>query len=412
MSCLVYAYHKICRNYSSSLQPLCFFDDQYLCFCELNNYRAECFGYDHRLDKCNYCFSEGRCVRGDSKKEKEFICICPKCHYGHRCQFSMQAFGFTLDSLLVDCSYVMKIIYTTITFLLAIVGISNNFCAFVTFKRPSLRKTSVGNLSFVVSCINAMALLVLSIKFIQITFNVSDIWSCRVFSYFLSVITRSAYWMSSWITVTRFFIILFPTSPAVKNYHHAIKISVVTIIILFVMHTHEIIYYTSIQQPSSDLSICVTDFNSRLISTFNRVMTLIHYLVPFSIQMISITFLIVLTTRSRVKAVGEKITFRQMLKKQFQVHKEHYTMPMIIILSALPQTIITFSVGCTELPAIWRHTLLVSYLFSYAPQLLGFILSVLPSTTYKAEFSKTSFAKKFYKRTFDQSNNKMQTNAE
>jgi hypothetical protein len=98
-----------------------------------------------------------------------------------------------------------------------------------------------------------------------------------------------------------------------------------------------------------------------------------------------------------MKAIGQKITFGEVLKKQFETQKELYVTPTIIILSGLPQTILTFSFACTELNDFQRHALLSSYLLSYAPQVLGFVLYVLPSTSYKKEFSETFIGKKFSK---------------
>jgi hypothetical protein len=170
----------------------------------------------------------------------------------------MEAFGFTLDSLLVECSREMKIIYFSMIVIIFIFGLFNNFCSFVIFKRPTPRKFGVGNYLF---------------------------------------------------------------------------------------------------------------------------------------QIIAITPLIVFAARSRTKTTGGKINFHQVLIKQFQTQKELYITPIIIILSALPQTILTFSLACTELNIWQRHTLIIAYLLSYTPQILGFILYVLPSTTYKKEFSETSIAK-------------------
>jgi hypothetical protein len=94
-----------------------------------------------------------------------------------------------------------------------------------------------------------------------------------------------------------------------------------------------------------------------------------------------------------VKTAGQKTTFYLVLKKQFDTQKELYVTPTIIILSALPETIFTFSFACTEMTYWQRHTLILAYLFSYFPQTLGFILHVLPSTSYKNEFSQTLIAK-------------------
>jgi hypothetical protein len=192
--------------------------------------------------------------------------------------------------------------------------------------------------------------------------------------------------------------ILFPTSTFAKNPRLAIGMSVFTLIVLFSMHVHEIIYYTIIQYHSLDSSICVTNFDTNLIFIYNRISTLIHYLFPFFVQVICITFLIVLAARSRAKTVGQTMTFSQVLKKQFQTQKELYITPIIIVLSTLPQAILTFSFACTQLNDWQRHTLLGSYLLSYAPQVLGFILYVLPSTNYKKEFYETSIGKKLFKK--------------
>ena len=309
----------------------------------------------------------------------------------------MQAFGFTIDSLLVNYSQEVKIIYVSIVCLLFIIGLLNNICSFVTFKRPAPRKFGVGNYLLIVSCLNQIALFCLLFKFFEITIGTIGFGSCKVISYLLSVMTRSIYWLTSWITVDRLFIILFPRSLYLKNPRLAIGMSIVTSIILFGMHVHEIIYYTIIQHLSTGSSICVTNFDIKQISTYNRISTLIHYLFPFFIQIICITLLIVLAARSRVKTTGQKMTFGEVLKKQFNTQKELYVTPTIIILSALPQTIFTFSFACTQLSDWQRHILLGSYLLSYAPQILGFILYVLPSTAYKKELYETFIGKKCLK---------------
>jgi hypothetical protein len=400
----VFKYHHICRNDN---QSFCFYDENYFCICQQDHYRAECFILDIEHDRCYECLSGGKCLQGDLLKDpNDFICLCPSCHQGHRCEFSMQAFGFTLDSLLVNYSKEVKIIYVSIVFLLFIIGLFNNFCSFVTFKRPTPRKFGVGNYLLIVSCLNQIALLCLLFKFIEITVGIIGIVSCKVVSYFFSIITRSTYWLTSWITVDRLLMILFPTSSFLKNPRLSIRISISTLIVLFAMHVHEIIHYTIIQHLSTASSICVTNFDTKLISNYNRISTLIHYLFPFFIQIICITLLIVLAARSRMKTAGQRITFGEVLKKQFETQKELYVTPTIIVLSALPQAILTFSFACTQLNDLQRHTLLCSYLLSYAPQVLGFILYVLPSTTYKKEFYETFIGKKSSKLMLNKKRNK------
>jgi hypothetical protein len=62
-------------------------------------------------------------------------------------------------------------------------------------------------------------------------------------------------------------------------------------------------------------------------------------------------------------------------------------------LSGLPQIILSFTFACIELSSWKRHALLITYLLSYAPQALGFVLFVLPSSSYSQEFQETKLAK-------------------
>lgn len=400
----IFKYHQICRNDSQS-QLLCFVDTDYLCICQWDHYRVDCFLHDIRIDHCDECLSNGKCIKGDIHNDNDFICLCPQCYRGDRCEFNMQAFGFTIDSLLVDCSREMMIVYLSMVMLLFIVGFFNNLCSFVTFKRPTPRKVGVGNYLFIITCFNQLSLFFLLVKFIQIIFGIINLESCKIVSYLFTVFTRSTYWLTSWVTIDRLFSILFPTSTALKKPRLTIGISVVTLFCLFSMHIHEIICNTIIQQHTSTGSpICVTNFSAYSISTYNRVSTLIHYLLPFCLQIIGITLLIILVARSRNKTSGNTI-FRQVLIKQFYEQKELYITPIIVILSALPQTFLTFILACKNLTVGHRHALLIAYLLSFAPQVVGFILYVLPSTTYKKEFSETLPTKWWFSWMFNKKKN-------
>jgi hypothetical protein len=81
------------------------------------------------------------------------------------------------------------------------------------------------------------------------------------------------------------------------------------------------------------------------------------------------------------------------------MQKELYITPIIIVFSSLPQTILSFSYACTELKQTWqRYTLLTAYFFSYLPQVLGFILYVLPSSMFNHEFQQTLIGKGLIKK--------------
>lgn len=393
----MFKYHHICRTNS---HRLCFHDNTYFCICELNHSRAGCFIHDPLLNHCDRCLSGGRCVKGHLKNSDNFICICPPCYRGHQCEFSMTAFGITLDSLLASEAMVVQIVYTALIFLLFAIGLFTNLCSFLTFKRAEPRKFTVGNFLFVVAILNQSALLSLLFKFVHVllgTFGLTTDISCKIITFILSAITRSTYWLTSWITIIRLLITLYPVSIIIRNPRWALLVSYVTIFALFGMHVHEIVYYTVIRSSNSSVLLCVSNFNQNLAVKYNQVNTFLHYLVPFCIQTISITLLIIYVARSRARTVAKKSTFAQVLKEQFSTHKELYLTPAIIVLSALPQIILSFSLACTHLDVGQRHAIVVTYLLSYAPQVLGFILYVLPSSEYKKEFAKTFLGEKICK---------------
>lgn len=394
---VVFYFHQICKD---NPNQICFYDSSYFCLCDNRN-RAECFGHVPEIDQCKECFANGRCIKNNLVQSSNLICICPHCTEGHRCEFSLHIFGFTLDSLLAFDTLIVQYIYLSLTVIIFLLGFFNNYCSFVTFKRKQPRLVGVGNYLLFVTILSQCSLLILFLKFITIVLGsvglASNI-SCKIINFLLSISTRSTYWLTSWITINRLLTVLYPTSLIIKNPRLAINLSLGTLLVLLLMHIHEILFYQTIYQSSFSISICVTNFHYHPIEVYNRVSTLIHYLLPFFIQIICTIGLLIRTGRSRARATtNTKEAFRQVLRKQLSSQKELFITPIIIIFSALPQTILSFSLACSQLSSWQRHILLITILLSYIPQILGFILYVLPSSAYRKEFDQTSVAKRMFK---------------
>ncbi|CAF0897048.1 unnamed protein product [Adineta steineri] len=389
---IVFMYHQICRN---NTNLFCFFDDTSFCLCQTDRYRVSCLGYDTKRDICKQCLSGGKCVRGDLDDQNNFICICPFCYQGHRCEFNMQAFGFSVDSLLIAYSKKIKITYIILVSVLVIIGFFTNLCSFLTFRRPACQIFGVGIYLLNVTCLNQISLFCLFLRILLNTVDMSNVVTCKILSFSLTVSTRLSYWLTSCTTLIRLCVVLAPNSGILKRPRLAVTINIVISLILFGMHIHEPIYYTAIKHLPTNSSICITSFDTNWISSYNRISTLIHYMVPFSIEVIAVTLLIIMTVRSRLKAI-KKTSFSHLLYKQIKKNKENYAIPMFTILSALPQTILTFGLACRELKEWQQHALLVAYTFSFTPNILGFFLFVLPSGKYREEFGKTVIAKIYF----------------
>ena len=392
-----FEYHHLCKTETNT--SMCLVDDAYLCLSTENRNRAECFTYDHHFDQCQRCLAGGRCLIGDPRKSNDFLCVCPRCHDGTLCQFNTEQLSFTLDSLMADESFAVRLIYLCVTLVAFLVGALTNSASYVTFQRPKPRQLTVPNHLLVLSVLCQCSLLTLLIKVIHIVFlSFTGDLPCKLLSFLLSSTTRSFYWLTSWITVERVYFVLFPFGLLVRKPRWALLISAMTLMIIGGMHTHELLFYISVKDPDGQCVCATTMLGS--VSTYNRVTVLIHYIVPFCIQIVSITSLIVFTARSRSRTTTKKTnkqqpstTILQLVKNQLNTQKELYLTPTIIVLSGLPQMILSFSFACSTLSPWQRHALLVAYFLSYAPQLLGFILFVLPSTSYLAEFRQTSLAR-------------------
>ena len=374
--------------------------------------RAQYLRFDPHSDNCQHCLLGGQCIRGSIQKEQDFLCLCPRCMYGSVCQFSAQLFSFTLDGLIIKDIQVRQsvsiAVYILITSLVFLTGIFSNLCSLLVFSRKNPRLVGVGNYLLLVSIVNIISLSLLLAKTVHIVLgsagfllnNIINLILCKLLSSLLSISARVNYWLISLVTIERLSLVIFPTKTTIKKPSVALLLSLTTVLIACGMHIHEILHYIIIpadpQQINSNAILCVTNLYHRSWSVYNRANVLIHHLVPFLTQIISITLLIVWAGKSRARTVSNGTTsFSQILKKQFRTQKELYVIPAIIILAALPQMIITSSFACTELSnAGQRYALLISYLFSFTPQICGFIIFVLPSSSYKAEFSNTSIGRK------------------
>ncbi|UJR19040.1 hypothetical protein I4U23_022171 [Adineta vaga] len=386
--------NSLCKpNYQGLLNG----NERPFCICPLGRigHRCELIQNICQSNPCkNNGTSSGQCVKGNPSLTNDFVCICPECNHGRLCQFNTRQLTFTLDSLIQKDTREIKIIYLIIALLLSFIGGLTNLASFVTFRQPAPRKFGVGNYLLILSVSNQWSLFSLVLKLIEIFFSslFNDI-SCKIVSYMLSLSTRYTYWLINWLTLERVYTVLFPFGTLPKKIRSAIFISVLTAIIIAGMHVHELFFYMIIED-SSGPGTCVANY-PLLISSYNYVTVLIHYLVPFCIQSASITLIIFFTARSRSRANESHETFANVLKRQFRSQKELYITPLIIISSGLPQIIISSTFSCTELSIWQRHLLCITYFLSYAPQVLGFILFVIPSTTYLKEFQRTRLSKMF-----------------
>ncbi len=322
LSFLVYQYHNICRNSSSLSDRLCFFDHQYLCFCEFNNYRAECFGYDHELDQCNWCFSNGKCIQGDSQKDNDFVCICPKCYYGPRCQYSSAHFSSTLEQLfthgllsttasLKQLAFYCTVIPACVFF---IIGAFNNLFTFVTFYRSKLLRTGVGNYLLIGSVVNQLTLFFLAVRLIHIvlstigpmaTVNITiNQILCKTVAFALTSSGQLSYWLMSTVAIERLYVTWYVKGTWLKKPYVARWIMFTLTIIILLINAPQLAFYNSVvdTKTAAKSAICVLIYSHPFWMHLNQVNNYVNALLPLLINIICTSGIMFLIARQKLLA--------------------------------------------------------------------------------------------------------------
>ena len=307
-------YHHMCII---SDELVCFHDDQYLCICGTNHTHVECFLYDDRLDQCSHCLSGGRCLRGHHQRSNDYLCICPPCYSGRRCQFNGKSFAFTLDQLLhADLIYAAKtkpIIFLSIFSLISLLlAIPNNLFAFVTLKRKDCLRNGVGHYLLYLTLVNQVTLILLIVRLIHIILSLSTSEShsilldilCKIFTYSLTCFTRLSFWLSTFVTLERVYTTVFITKQWFKQPHIARRLIVIKVTIILINASYELVFtksFSNMDERSG--TICVTEFplNHRTLWTvLHQIITVTNFLLPILINIGCTCTIIVVVLRTKM----------------------------------------------------------------------------------------------------------------
>ena len=310
-----FIYHSLCLNDS---RRLCFYDDYYLCVCNDHQLGVECFLYDHTSDTCSECLAGGRCLKGGTN---EFLCICPPCHTGSRCQFNFGSFSFTLDQLFYNDLLSKDTMIRHLTFyslilgpcLLFVIGLINNLCCFVTFRRPKCLRNGIGQYLLSMTVFNQINLACLVIRFTHLTINIASPYSfhqfdmifCKLSNYFLVTSTRLTQLLSSLIAIERLYVVVFLNGNWLKKPHIARRIIFVTTLIILIISAYELVFI-DLQKSGADSinAICTMTFplDSRVWNDLHFTVMIITSLTPFVINLVCTIGIICIVTKKKMNA--------------------------------------------------------------------------------------------------------------
>ena len=413
-------YHYLCRNNSN---VLCFRDAVYLCICADNQTRVECFRYDHRLDQCQHCLYDGRCLRGDHARSSDFVCLCPVCYSGLKCQFSSKSFTVTLDQLfygdLVSAQRQRTISFLILFSLLGFVfALPSNLFSFVTFRRRLCLRSGIGHYLLCLSVINQINLGFLVARIIHIIINITTThlpsdWNtilCKLLNYFLLTSGRMVYWLTSLIAMERVYMTLVLRGQWLKQPHIARRLIVFSIIGILVTHAYELLFYRSfVDGREGEGSMCVFEFpvaHRSVWMAYHQLIFVLNSLLPFLINLCSTVTISVVVIKNKLntlrasrrdqKKQSTGITIQHRLRWMSDVlweNKELIIGPAITLVPqsfSIPLFLATLLLDCQNLEHSWlRYLLIACYWISLTPQWTSFFLYISPSSSYSNEWRKT-----------------------
>ncbi|CAF0830570.1 unnamed protein product [Rotaria sordida] len=401
-------YHLSCEK--RSLLLTCFYDNTHFCLC--NNFGkhrvANCFEFNPLIK--HDCFGQNNCERGAQCLQDKAtcpqtsMCVCPKCSYGTRCEFSSNIFDLSLDGILgyhiqphINIKYqssVVKfsIVLTTIMF---IIGLINGILSLITFINKETQKVGCGLYLLGISIITLLTTIIFALKFsilliTQMTYvtNRSFLnFQCHSIDFLLQICLYMDKWLSACVATERVFNVIRGTS---FNKEKSIKMAkyIIIILIIFMIGTtiHNPIHRRLLNDDDNNDEKriwCIVTYPSSL-QSYDTIIHICHFFIPFIINIISAIVIIVMTTRQRRRAENQKSRHPHLLLQQLRHHRHLLIAPILSVFLALPRLIISFVSGCIESTRNpWLY--LIGYFVSFIPSMLCLVVFVLPSNLYKKE---------------------------
>ena len=396
-------YPLICRK---NLHLRCFYDDELMCICDLDRF-SNCFQFNHSTNyDCqgyNQCENAGQCFQNNRTCPTKSTCVCPDCYHGSRCQFSTKGFLLSLDPILgyhikphVSLNQQPLIIKVSVAIntIMLVLGLVSSILSLITFRPKKSRQLGSGNYLLASSLTSLLMMVVLTLKFwdlilSQMSVITNRVWliiSCKSLDYLLKVFLASSEWLTACVAIERMISV---NTGANFNKMKSKKYSKWVIISVFILTTLTLLQDPLYHQLIDDSDVdeqriwCFVQY-SLSVRYYNTFITLFHFLVPFSIHVIT-ALRIIKKVAHRRSIVQPEQPYQTHFQQEFHRHQHLLFAPSMLILLSLPRLILFFLKGCMRSAREpWFY--LIGYFVSFIPSTLIFVVFVLPSKHYKREF--------------------------
>jgi hypothetical protein len=399
-------YHMPCKE---RLDLECFHDeDQFMCLCT-NDRRANCFAFDHDMNyncsELSYCENGGQCFQNAAECPTAAICACPKCFLGTRCQLSTRSFGLSLDIILgyqirPGISYNNQPLSIKIsgilTIIMLIIGLINGTFSILIFKRKIPCEFGCGIYLLMASIISILTMLLFALKYFLLILTqlamVKDIGflkgQCMIIDFLLKASLQIGDWLFACVATER--LILTIKVNFKKTLSRKVAKWMVCFVCIFVIGTsiQEPFYRKLITDEDENRIWCTVVYSnlySNFLNKYTTIISVIHFIGPFIINIISSFGIITIAAVYRSKS-QKKLSYCAHFCKQLRQHKYLIISPILLIILALPRIILAFTLDCMKSARESVMLYLIGYFISFVPPVLLFVVFVLPSDVYRKEF--------------------------
>ncbi|CAF4340835.1 unnamed protein product, partial [Adineta steineri] len=202
---------------------------------------------------------------------------------------------------------------------------------------------------------------------------------CRSIDYLIRVGLNLDQWLNACVAIERAMTVIKGVS---FNKKKSVKIAkyVIVILIIVIISSNIVdpIYRRLVIIDNNDEKRiwCVLHYSS-IIQKFNITMNILHFCLPFIINLISASIIIINSARLK-SSLQKKKSYKEHLNEQFQQHRHLLISSFLLFILGIPRLVILFSRGCmkTNADSWW---FLMGYFISFFPPMLNFIIFVMPS---------------------------------
>ncbi|CAF3226794.1 unnamed protein product, partial [Rotaria sp. Silwood2] len=280
----------------------------------------DCQGY-------NYCQNNGKCFQDNSTCPTTSICMCEKCYYGNKCQFSTKGFSLSLDVIFgyhikpfVALFKQLKVVklYTALTIIMFILGFINGSLSILIFQTKSSVVVGCGIYLLTTSIISLLTISIFTIKYWQLILFQMNVITNRSFLYvncrdsaplvnclftnvLLKTLLSSDDWLNACVAIERAFTAIQGSNfSKLKSKYIAKCVLPIIFLLTIISYIHDPKSRELFDDEDEPRIWCIVNY-SRKLKIFYTFINVFHFLTLFIINFLSALIIIIQVFKTRSK---------------------------------------------------------------------------------------------------------------